>query len=97
MRVSRGISSPFQFGPARELKNLMLGWLVPIILDAPRVQPFCCESAAFLNESIIREIITGRYLRPAIVSFMRGLWTNVALTRRYRWLQQRRHVERDSI
>lgn len=26
----------------------------------------CCESAAFFNESIIRETITGRYLEPSV-------------------------------
>ena len=39
---------------------------VPLIVGSARDQPFCCESAAFLNESMIREIITGRYLQLAV-------------------------------
>ena len=44
----------------------MAGRRVPFIDGSPRDQPFCCESAAFFNESIIREIITGRYLKPEV-------------------------------
>ena len=36
--------------------------LIPAVACAPRDQPPCCASAASLNESTIREIITGRYL-----------------------------------
>ena len=34
-------------------------WIIPVD-GSPRDQPFCSESATFRNESIIREIITGR-------------------------------------
>ena len=44
----------------------MAGRGVPFIDGSPRDQPFFCESAAFFNESIIRDIITGRYLKPAV-------------------------------
>ena len=45
--------------------------LLPFAVGSVSVQPFCCECAAFFNESIIREIITGRYLRPVLTQRMR--------------------------
>ena len=42
----------------------MLGRSEPFVVGPPRVP--CLESATFLNESIILELITGRNLGPAV-------------------------------
>ena len=47
-------------------KNSMLGRSEPFVVGPPKVQFPCRESATFLNESIILEIITGRNLGPAV-------------------------------
>ena len=36
-----------------------------LVFCSVMVQALCAECAALFNESIIREIITGRYLNPA--------------------------------
>jgi hypothetical protein len=43
----------------------MVSRVLPFVDNSPRDQ-LCCEAAAFFNESIIRETITGRYLKSAI-------------------------------
>lgn len=50
-----------------------MGWETGLLVDgSPGDKPYCCESAAFLSESIIREIITGRNLEPS-ASHLGGL------------------------
>ena len=44
----------------------MLWKLGPFVVVTPKVELRSCKAAAFLNESIIREISTGRYLELAI-------------------------------
>lgn len=64
--VSRGISPSLQVVPLWVEKNWMLWKLAPVEIGPIRDQVLSRVPAAFLNESIIREIITGRYLRPAV-------------------------------
>jgi len=59
--VSSGIPSSPPLVLLRGWKNLML------TDGSPRDQAVCCVSAAFFNESINRDIITGRYLKPPLV------------------------------
>ena len=44
----------------------MLLGLVPPVIGRGRDGPFCEIAAASFNESIIRDIITGRYLKPNV-------------------------------
>jgi len=61
VNVSSGISSSLPL-------VLLCGWKNLMLTDvSPSDQPVCCTSAAFFNESINRDIITGRYLeRPSV-------------------------------
>lgn len=61
--VSSGISRSLLFVPLRGSKNFTPWKPGLVTVGSVRVQAFCCESAAFFKESIIREIITGRYLK----------------------------------
>lgn len=66
--VSSGISSCLSFGSCWVLANFALWKLEPAIEGWVSVHGFCCESAAFFSDSIMREIITGRYLKEAGLS-----------------------------
>jgi hypothetical protein len=61
--ISSGIPPSLQFVPLRVRKNIALWRSPPPVSSSPEVQPSRCESAAFFNESINRDIITGRYLK----------------------------------
>jgi len=65
--VSRGTSSPrVEFIGFRDWKKFMLWEFVAPAVVSPEVQ-ICCVFAVFFNESINRDIITGRYLKRPLV------------------------------
>ena len=61
--VSNGTSPSVTFGPFRGRANWIVGRLVLFAGRSPKDHSPRCGSAAFFNESINREIITGRYLK----------------------------------
>ena len=65
--VSSGIAaSSSQFGPLIGVSTIAFRKAAPSITFSVRIQLFDDGSAAFFSESIIREIITGRYLQPPV-------------------------------
>jgi hypothetical protein len=61
--VSSGISSSLPLVLFQNLGNFMDRKLFVPTDDSPRIQLSCCPPAVFLNEIIIRDIITGVYLK----------------------------------
>lgn len=57
----------------RGRKNIMFWKLLRSVRGLAEDRLFCCLYAAFLNESINREIITGRNLEPEVNSVERVL------------------------
>ena len=66
--VSSGTKSLVSFRPlhGKELNTNILRGALPPVLCPVRFQPSCDKSAAFLNESIIREIMIGMHLKPTV-------------------------------
>ena len=71
--ASSGISSSLSSVPLQEWKNFTLWRFLPFTGGSQEFQPFRCDSAAFFNESINRDIITGRYLKHALVPYIREI------------------------
>ena len=65
-KVSSGIPSSLSFVPLWEREIMTPRGMSLSVGGISRDQSCCRESAAFLNESIIREIITGRNLAPPV-------------------------------
>jgi hypothetical protein len=71
-------------------------WRTPSFADGSVRERLFRGSAAFFNESIIRPIITGRYLKYLLAAWRRERKSNTGLTRRYRlaWLERHNENER---
>lgn len=70
--VSSGTSSPMQLATFRESNRFAPRGSGQFACGPARDHAFCGESAAFLIESMIREIITGRYLTPYVSCVYKG-------------------------
>jgi hypothetical protein len=79
--VSSGMSSRPLPAPLRGRKYLILWRRASSVVGSARDQTFCGEAPAFLSESIMREIITGRYLEPRIRNQKKVSAKHVAYTR----------------
>lgn len=98
--ASGGISPSPELIPTRELKNLMLWRSLPFVESPSMGELFRPESVASLNESIIREIITGRYPKPVITHLSRRIqaqhdvtYTTVPLTRGMKNISEGCHLK----
>jgi len=65
--VSSGTSSSLPFVPFQGRKKIMVRRPLVLADDSPGIKSLRCTPAAFFNESIIRDTITGRYLKRSLV------------------------------